>query len=292
MAIPEMLLEGIQQLRPLPITVQRLNAALACEDVSPKKIADIVEYDGAVAANILRAANSAAYGARFRIERIRDAVVRLGTATLLDILLGEHLKSMKAPAPMFDLTEDDLWLHGAAASLAVKAIMHEASAKTIPAAATIAALVHDIGKLIMVRFLKADLSTILARCDEKNFTFVEAERELFGCDHAEIGAAVARKWSFPDPVMRAIERHHIVPLTDPEPILDAVMLANLAAKSIGVGLGGAGLNLKIDYAGSRERLGLTVEGFERACAQTMIWVAELRASEGIEESRPLSAGAV
>jgi hypothetical protein len=93
---------------------------------------------------------------------------------------------------------------------------------------------------------------------------------------------MARKWSFPDPATRAIERHHLAPPAEREPILDTVMLANLAAKSIGVGLGGAGLNIMIDYPGSRKRLGPSMEGFERACAQTAIWVAELRASEGID----------
>jgi putative nucleotidyltransferase with HDIG domain len=285
MAIPDRLLEGIQQLKPLPITVQRLNTALSDEEVSPKKVADIVEYDGAVAANILRAANSAAYAGRYQTKGIRDAVVRLGTNTLLTIVLGEHLKSMKVPAPMFDLTEDDLWLHGAASSLAVRAMMRESPAKIIPEGATIAALVHDIGKLVMVRYLKTDVFEILSLCEKRTLTFVEAERELFGCDHAELGAAIARKWSFPAPIVGAIERHHMMLLPDPEPILDAVMLANLAAKSAGIGLGGAALNIKIDYTGSRERLGLTVEGFERACAQTRIWTEELESSEGLKECR-------
>jgi hypothetical protein len=86
-------------------------------------------------------------------------------------------------------------------------------------------------------------------------------------------------------VTKAIGCHHQFPPSEPEPILDAVMLANLAAKSIGVGLGNEGLNLRIDYSGSRARLGLSVEGLERACAQTATWVKELKNSEGIRDSR-------
>jgi len=281
MSIPDRLLDGIHQLKPLPVTVQRLTAALGDDNISPQQIAGIVEYDGAVAANILRVANSAAYGARFPISRIRDAVVRLGTGTLLNVVLGEHLKSLKVAAPLYDLSEDELWLHSAAASLAVKAMREQAGPDTIPEIAGIGALVHDIGKLIMVRYLKADLAAIRSLCKEKNLTFVEAERELFGCDHTEVGAAMARKWAFPEPVARAVEFHHQVPLKSPDPVLDAVMLANLVSKSIGIGLGSAGMNLKVDYAGSRERLGLSLEGFERACAQTMLWVTDLRVSEGM-----------
>jgi putative nucleotidyltransferase with HDIG domain len=287
--IHDKLLDAIDRLEPLPLTVQKLTLALGAEDVGPGRIAQIIEYDEAITANILRVANSAAYGARFRVERIRDAVVRLGTSAMLDIVLGQHLKTMKADAPMYDLTEDDLWLHGAVASLAVRAMMKEAPRGTIPQSAPIAALVHDIGKLIMVRYLKADVTAILALCSEKHLTFVEAEREIFGCDHAEVGAAMARKWSFPAEITKSIEQHHTVPVVDPDPVLDAVMLSNLVAKSAGVGLGAAGMNMKVDYGGSRERLGLTMRAFERACAQTAMWADELRASEGIGYSKPLSA---
>ena len=52
------------------------------------------------------------------------------------------------------------------------------------------------------------------------------------------------------------------------------MLANYAAKSMGAGLGAEGLNISMDYAGSRKRLGISIQAFERACAQTAIWLME------------------
>ncbi len=281
MSVPEKLLEGIERLEPLPITLQKLIVSLEQEDVNTGEIVQVIELDGAVAANILRMANSARFGGRFEITSLRDAVVRLGTSTILEIALGAQLHTLKAAAPLYDLTEDDLWLHGAAASLAVKAITRESRNVLIPQITAIAALIHDIGKLIMVRYLQADVSTILAICQEKQVTFVEAERELFGCDHAEVGGAMARKWSFPEPITQGIERHHQVPVVEPTPLLDIVMLANLAAKTIGVGLGMEGMNLRIEYSGSRDRLGLTVEGFERACAQTAFWLRDLKESYGI-----------
>ena len=276
MAIPDKLIDGIQRLDPLPITVQRLMVAVNTENPNTNEIVGIIEYDAAVASNILRAANSAAYGGRFEVQRVRDAVVRLGITTLLNIVLGDHLKRIKADPALYDLTQEDLWLHGAAASLAVKAMMRETKHGRIPEAATIAALVHDIGKLVMVRFLEADVSRVRAYCEEKRAVWVEAERELFGCDHAQVGGAMARKWGFPEPIRQAIEEHHRADTSEPTPIRDAVMLANLAAKSVGAGLGAAGLNFRIDYCGCRDRLGLTIEGFEKACAQTAMWLQDLR----------------
>ncbi len=280
MSIPDKILDGIARLEPLPITVQKLVVALHGQNVDFNEIAKTIEFDGAITSNILRTANSAAFGGRTRIETARDAVVRLGTVTLLDLLLIGYLKSLKVAAPQYDLTEDDLWLHGATASLAVKAIVKETRNRKIPESANIAALIHDIGKLIMVRYLKADAASITKACEGKNLTVVQAEKELFGCDHAEVGGAMARKWSFPEPITKAIERHHQAEPEEPDLMLDAVVLANLAAKTVGIGVGAGGMDDRVDVAGAKMRLGLTDESFDRICSQTTTWVQDLKQTYG------------
>ncbi|HYK87304.1 MAG TPA: HDOD domain-containing protein [Acidobacteriota bacterium] len=277
MAIPDLVLDGIDRLNPLPITAQKLVLLLNEEEADFRKIVEVVEYDGAIASNLLRVANSIAFGGRVPIKNLKDAVVRLGPTVLLHIIMVEHLRAFGSNAPMYDLTEDDLWLHGAAASLAVKAMMTEArNARTIPQISAVAALIHDIGKLIMVRYLDCNVSRLRALCEERRCTFVDAEREILGCDHAEVGGAMARKWGFPESVRVAIEWHHMVPPPRPSPVLDAVVLSNLAAKKVGVGLGAEGMNIRVDFNGALKRLGLEVKGFEKICAQTSIWLKDLR----------------
>jgi putative nucleotidyltransferase with HDIG domain len=271
--IPKTMIDGIKNLAPLPATARRLTVMLKGEETNVQEIAKVVEYDPAIAANIVRIANSAAYAGRYPVEKVRDAVVRLGTGNLLTMVLGEYLKEFKAAAPLYDLTEDDIYMHSAAASLMMKMIVKEARC-VLPGSASLAALLHDIGKIIMVRYMKADVSTMIALCREKQITFVEAEQELFDCDHAEVGGAVAREWGFPGEIVDAIELHHSVVPGGKGVLLDAVMLANYATKSMGIGLGAEGFNLSMDFAGSRERLGISIEGFERACAQTAFWLAE------------------
>jgi putative nucleotidyltransferase with HDIG domain len=206
--------------------------------------------------------------------------VRLGGAKLLDVVLGDYLRRIKVSAPMYDLAEDDLWLHSAAASMAIKALRQERPGAAIPEIATVAALVHDIGKLVMGRYLKADVKQILRLRDARGMSFVEAEREMFNCDHAEVGGAMATRWGFPTDVIEAIAFHHQAPILAPTPTTDAVVIANLAAKAIGTGLGAEGMDLRFDEQVSR-RLGLDFGGFSRICIQTMIWFKELKASYGI-----------
>lgn len=281
MGIPDKILDGIDRLEPLPITVQKLLVALNDAEVDFSEITEAIEYDGAITSNILRTANSAAYGGRVRVEHIRDAVVRLGTVTLLDIMLIGHLRSLRITAPHYSLSENDLWLHGATASLAVKAIIKETLNRKIPEASTIAALIHDIGKLILARYLSTDGPDIRTLCQEKSISFVEAEKEIFGCNHAEVGGAIARKWSFPEPITEAIEHHHDLAPAEHNLMLDAVILANLAANNVGAKAEPDGIGLSPDFAGSNQRIGLTEDGFARVCTQTDAWMQELKQSYGL-----------
>ena len=249
--------------------------ALGDGNVSFDTLAGLIELDQAVAANVLRVARSAAFAGRVPAGSVRDALVRMGTASLLDLVLGDYVKKLRVAAPLYRLSEDDLWLHGAAAQLAVRAIQQERPAAQIPHSAITAALLHDIGKLVMVRHLKADVAVVLERCKETEETFVDAERALFGTDHAAVGAAVARKWNFPEDITDAIEQHHDAELPQSTITLDAVVTANFVAKTIGVGLGGEGLNLRVDMECPR-RLGLDFDAFCRVCLQTTTWLDEVR----------------
>lgn len=268
MALPQNLLDGIDDLEPLPITINNLVLKLGDDRVSAREIADIIEYDEAIAATLLRAANSAMFGGRIRVERIGDAVARLGIDQLLSIALGSHFKRLSVPVEFYDLSQDDLWLHAAVASLAAKEIISVCPRAGIPALAAVAALTHDIGKLIIVRHVDADVSQILEIERDRGISFVEAERDLLGFDHAEVGAAVAEKWAFPDDVRHAIEFHHQVPAIDPSPMLDTVVLANAVAKTLGVGLGAEGMNVMMD-GGCLKRLGLHYNDFGRLCSEVL-----------------------
>jgi len=282
MPIPADFLNKIQRLDPLPITIQKMIPALHDEDVSLAEIARIIEFDQAIASNILKISNSALYAGWFQVTNLRDAVMRLGTNVILEVVLGQYLKKITVAAPMYDLTEDDLWLHGAVTSMAINLLLRECPRAKIPPTAPIAGLVHDIGKLIMVRYLQVEVYSILQLCNEKAITFVEAEQELFGFDHAEVGATVARKWSFPPEVTAAIENHHKNPVPDTHPIIDAVVIANLVAKTVGIGLGAEGMNFTIDNT-CRQRLGLSFQAFCRICASTAVSLNDLKAAYGLKQ---------
>lgn len=281
MAIPPQLLAGISRLDPLPATLQRLMKALNDEDAGAYVIGEIVQFDHAVVSTLLRVANSAAFGGWVRTESVREAVTRIGKTRVIDLVIGDHIKKLQGSAPMYNLSEEDLWLHSTASSLAVRAIERECPNAGLTESAAIAGLVHDVGKLVMVRYLNADVSALLNLRDERKITFVQAERELFGCDHAEVGGEMARHWGFPPEIQEAIARHHDAPIETSTPVLDAVVVANLAAKSIGAGLGAEGMDMVVDDR-CYSRLKLDFAGFSRVCLATLSGLKDVATAYGVK----------
>ena len=271
--VPAELARGIKVLEPLPVTAQRLFQLLKGEDVSLSQVADVIEFDPTTAAAVLREASTVRY-AGHGLTTVRDAALRLGTAALLNLVFDRHIATLRAATPMYDLSEHDHWLHGAAAQLAVRAIKKECPRAGIPELADTAAMMHDIGKLITSRYLKVEAEEILALTRAKTISFVDAERHVLGTDHAQIGAAVAEHWQVPREIVEAIRYHHAPGFGTPAVMTYTVAMANLVAKTIGTGLGAEGLNLHIDPQTYR-RLGINFSSFGRVCLQTEEWLREL-----------------
>lgn len=277
--VPADLVRGIARMEPLPVTAQRLLDMMQGKEVALASVAELIEFDPAVAAEVLRHASTVRF-AGYGTPTVREAVMRMGTVALLDIVLGGYLKTLRVATPLYDLSEQDLWLHGAAARLAVGALRRARPKAAIPAMADTAALLHDIGKLIVSRYLKRDGREILRYVKANGTTFVAAERAILGTDHAAVGAAIAAHWNFPEDVADAIARHHSAPFVNPTVMLDTVALANVVAKTVEAGLGAEGLNFTVDPLSYR-RLGIDFAAFGQVCLQVDTELRELARINGV-----------
>lgn len=267
--------EEITQLAPMSNSVHRLAKLVSDPESQVADITRVVELDEALTANLLRWANSAWSRSQNPVVSVREAVIRVGSGTILKLIVGEKVRrSLSTAAPAYELDENELWRHSVAAALAAESL-HLFTDHPVSGAAFTAALVHDIGKLVLGRHLSPEILREIRRLiEEDKLTYVDAEFKVLGTDHAKVGGAVARHWQFPETLVRAIELHHN-PDANPDPVLDAVHLSNLTAKLIGAGLGSEQLNMLASSEAAR-RLGLSSAGLESLCAHVQ---AELEKAE-------------
>lgn len=237
----DQIIDNAGKLEPLPQTVTRLVALLAKEEVTVPEIEDVFSMDGPLTARLLRQANSASSSTRATIGTVSAAVVRLGFGSVLALAVAASTqKQLTAAAPPYGMHDGALWKHSQAARFAVDALRQHAKLK-VPAEAQTAALLHDIGKVMMARHLKENVMDVLRRALGEGVPLnLDAEREVLEVHHGELGGLIAQRWELPDIIVRGIIYHH-----DPENCTQAdnrichiVCLANWIAKKAEHNAGG------------------------------------------------------
>ena len=138
-------------------------------------------------------------------------MIRLGASPVLALTLGMNVRRHLGDSlPQYGLSEGELWRHSVAASLAAELLTSTAAQRPPPEAAT-AALLHDVGKLVMARFLDRSCSTSCAARQKQGATRIDAEAEVLGIDHAELGGLIARSWALPESLVRGNPRARPAP---------------------------------------------------------------------------------
>ncbi|MCK4413081.1 MAG: HDOD domain-containing protein [Candidatus Eisenbacteria sp.] len=255
-------------LAPLPPAASRLARIAQDRDADISEVVTVVRYDPELPSQLLAYANANRSPALTPLTHVRDAIVCLGIPKVLEIAVIEHLGTpMMEPIPAYGLQEGELWEHSTAAALAAE-ILGQISGDAVPPASILAALLHDIGKLVLAPHLEPKATMAIARAvDERGMVYSQAELEVVGFTHALVGARIAEIWNLDEQVAAAIRRHHELD-TDHGPIADAVRVGNLVAKTLGRGLGDEGLNLAADAA-AYHRLGISRQDFEMVCAEVL-----------------------
>lgn len=203
------LLASAEALGGLPVTLTRLASLVSNPGHEIREIVEVVSFDQSLTANLLRRANSAALGARFQIKTVRDAAMWLGSGSLLSLALASTVsRRLSQPIPAYGLAEGQLWKQSVAASLAAEVIRAQALVDVPPEAPT-AALLHDFGKVVLAQHFGARVLNLIGQAAEADHMgLLDAEKRVFGINHADIGGLVAQQWKLPHSIVEAIIHHH------------------------------------------------------------------------------------
>jgi putative nucleotidyltransferase with HDIG domain len=243
MTIVDRILKSINTIPAFPATGNKVAQLLTKPDYSVTQVSNVIKYDPSITANILKMANSAYFGPRHKISTINDAVIYLGQQNLLRAIQTAGVsKYYKKGAPGYFDKATDLWEHSVAVALMTQILSKKINGREDMTLYT-AALLHDVGKIIMGEFVRDSLAKISNLVATQDKSFLEAEKEILGIDHAELGGRIAQHWNFPVEIREAIAFHHRPDLLEKEEKIMPwiVYVADQACLMMGVGGGVDGL---------------------------------------------------
>ena len=229
---------AVERLRPDSSVAIRALQLVGAREVEFAELERLIRQDQILAATVLRLANSARYGLPRRISRISQAIAMLGLSTFRKILMEACVRDLFSSSMVGYRMEEGAFLRHAVvcAELAEKVAMLVGDVDGEEA--YLAGLLHDIGKIVLERAVPEFFSLVRRMVGEKGIPFVAAEREVFGSDHAQVGAQVAVKWDLPSMYKEAIGEHHTPGDGEPSRTLVAVVhVANYICNTTGIGLG-------------------------------------------------------
>lgn len=229
--------DRIENLPPLPIVIQRIMSVTGSDDTSTTDIANVLSEDPAIAAKVLRVANSSFYGMARNITQVSRAVAMLGVVAVRNIALGVAVRDSLIKMAIGDVDHAAIWRHSIAVGSACEMVARHIGYRP-PEEAFVAGLLHDIGQLAMMAIQPEGLDAVL-REQGRGIPFLALERSHFGVDHPDAGFRIMRRWRIPDALCQVARRHHEPRLVSDGPqsqLLAIVMLADTVAQVMGYGL--------------------------------------------------------
>lgn len=252
----------IEHIPPFPKVAQRVMDLLTDPNTTASQLAEVIQFDAAITANVLKICNAAYFGLPRKVSSLDEGLVVIGQDILKDIIItSSSARFFKGKVGAgYDLGDGELWKHSVACGIMAKLLVSTVDSIDGSSVFT-AALLHDIGKRFLSTFIADDFKKIVRLVQEENFTFEAAEHEIVGIDHAKLGGIIFQKWGFPVEMREAVENHHEPDALDQAELTALVALANAIVLSMGIGVGVNGLATVIDGNGLK-RFGLDLDDIQ------------------------------
>lgn len=220
------ILKGVRKLPSLPMVVVELLQSIDNDEADTHQLAAKLAHDQALAAKVLRVANSSFYGLQGTVESIADAIAVLGLHGLRSLATAAAVTDVFAKNNggrdhSYDLRT--FWRHSVAVGLFANEIARQQGMNQGNAFA--AGLLHDIGQLALASCFPRHLAAVAQARTASGDCWLFAERRVLGLDHAEIGQLLTEHWRFPPLLSRAIGTHHAPDIRN-EPLATLIHLAN------------------------------------------------------------------
>ena len=256
-------IDKVRNLPTLPDVINKVLTLLEDKSTSAKTLGSLIAYDQAISSRLLKIANSAYYGSMREIATVQHAVVLLGFKEVKSLVMGITVfDTMKGVGSGTSLAQDEFWMHSMGSALAGQLICKKVGGAP-PETVFTASLLHDIGKLILDVFFTHEYVEVLEKVRVNGASMLEAEEEVMGFSHADVGGWLCERWKFPPGLSLPISFHHQVEKVDENylQITSIVHLADILCKRAQIGSSGDD-KIPVIQPPAQEHLNLKEDGME------------------------------
>ena len=204
---PQDLVNEDDKIFALPKIYFELQEALADPKKTFQDMGEIISYDAALAARLLKIVNSPFYGFPSKIDTISHALSIIGMDQLNDLALSILVVYQFRGIPNSLFNMEKFWRHSMACGVAARAIAEFKGEPNIERL-YLAGILHDIGRLVLFKKEPALARDAFYRSKEKRENIFQSETELMGFDHAAVGGELLKVWKLPPTLVEAVACHH------------------------------------------------------------------------------------
>ena len=203
----ERLFARISDVSTLPTVAQRVLGLAYDEASTATDLSDVIQTDPALVSRILRRVNSSFYGLRYRVADLQTAINLLGYREIHNLVLSVFVSRwFERPFEHGPYSRQSLWMHSVGVALTAR-LVSAVTGRAKPEEAYVGGLLHDIGFILLDQHLRRHFVRVVDELRPATPT-TKVEARIFTFDHAQLGAAVAKKWRFPERITEAILFHH------------------------------------------------------------------------------------
>ncbi|HXX93190.1 MAG TPA: HDOD domain-containing protein [Planctomycetota bacterium] len=233
------LVERVQGLPTLPSMLNNINQMILNPKTSAKEVAQVISSDPALTSKVLRVVNSSFYGFPNRITTITHAIVILGFNTIKSIVLSSTIFDVfRRTVKPGDFDRTEFWKHSIGCGAAAKVIGRRLNYPMLEEL-FIAGLLHDVGKIVLDQFIPDKFVEVLNLVRSRDILIAEAEAQILGATHADVGAWLFEKWNLSKGLVETTRCHHNPALASDSPkFAEIIHVSDILVRAIRFGNGG------------------------------------------------------
>ena len=203
------LVARMDRLPSIPSLYSEIVDVLHDPEVSLETVGDIIAKDIAMTAQILKLVNSAFFGLRRQVSSPAEAASYLGLDTIRSLVLSISAFSQYESVQIEGFSFSALWTHSLDTGAAAKAIAKmEGADRKLADEAFVSGMLHDTGKIVLAANYADQYGEVLKLMQNDGLEQCQAEQQIFGANHTDVGGYLLGLWGLPVPVVEAIAFHH------------------------------------------------------------------------------------